>query len=158
MEEINMSYQEKKSLTNIISSVVITIIYAIIMYQRYSNGAFDTTNVMKLWAIIILIFIPISIVAKIIIEIMFRITDNVVSTVKGEEVDEGDIVDERDRLIGLKATQISMAVFVIGFMLALISQVMNMSNHTFFIILVVFGLLSELASETMTILYYRKGV
>ncbi|MBI9106406.1 MAG: hypothetical protein JEZ04_06625 [Spirochaetales bacterium] len=153
-----MSYQESKSLTNIFSTIIITGIYALIVYRRYLNGTVDTTDVFKFWAITILIFIPVSIVVRIIIMIFFSIGTSVVQTVKGEEAGVMEIVDERDKLIELKATRISLITFSFGFIIALITQAANMNDHLFFITLIVFGVITEIVSELSTIIYYRKGV
>ena len=153
-----MSYQESRSLTNIISTILITGIYSLVVYQRYLNGVADTTDVFRFWALTILIFIPISIVARIIIMIIFSIINAAIQTAKGEEADELEITDERDKLIELKATKISLIVFSIGFILALVTQITSMSHHMFFIVLIIFGVISEIVSETMTIIYYRKGI
>lgn len=153
-----MSYQENRSLTNILSSIIITGVYALVVYQRYLNGSVDTTDVFRFWAITILIFIPISVVARIIILIIFSVINATVQTVKGEEVDVEDFYDERDKLIELKATQISLIIFSLGFILSLITQLTDMSNHMFFITLIIFGVISEVASEVVKIIYYRKGV
>ena len=153
-----MSYQESKSVTNILATIVVTGIYSLIVYQRYLNGTVDTSDVFKFWAITILIFIPISIVARIIILIIFSIFTSVVQTAKGEEVENLEFVDERDKLIELKVTKISMIVFSLGFILALVTQLGNMSNHVFFITLVVVGVITEIVSELGSIYYYRKGL
>ena len=153
-----MSYQESKSLTNILSTIIVTGVYALIVYQRYLNGAVDTTDVFRFWAITILIFIPISVVARIVIMIIFTIINTVVQTAKGEEADNVDFVDERDKLIELKTMRISLMIFALGFILALVTQVTNMSNHMFFITIIIFGVISDIASEVITIFYYRKGV
>ncbi|XMB73047.1 hypothetical protein RJI07_03825 [Mycoplasmatota bacterium WC30] len=154
-----MSYNEKKSLTNIISSVLITTIYAFIIYQKYLNGVLDDSNIFKFWAIIILIFIPISIVARIIIMIIFHILESVVRAAQGEDIeDEMDITDERDKLIQMKSTAISTYIFCIGFILALVTQLFDISNHVFFIVLIGFGLITDVVSELLIIRYYRKGV
>lgn len=153
-----MSYQEKRSLTNIVSSVVITGVYAIVMYQRYLNGAFDTSNVMSFWAMLILIFIPISVIARIIIMILFHISEAVVKTAKGEELDIDEVTDERDKMISLRANNISMMIFVVGFIVALATQLFDVSNHVFFILIITFGLITDIVSETFTILYYRRGI
>jgi hypothetical protein len=152
-----MSYQESKSLTNMLSSILITGIYALIVYQRYLNGMVEITNVFKFWAIIILIFIPVTIIARIVIMIIFTIIHTAVQTARGEEVDNIDFVDERDKLIELKATKISLIIFTLGFILALVTQVINMSDHLFFITLAIFMVITEIASELLTIIYYRKG-
>ncbi len=153
-----MSYQESKSLTNIFSSIIITGIYTLIVYQRYLNGNVDTTDIFRFWAIVILIFIPISIVARIIIMIIFSIGTAIVQTAQGEEAEVMDVIDERDKLIELKATKISLIIFSLGFILALVTQVINMNNHVFFITLIGAGVITEIVSELFTIIYYRKGV
>ncbi len=153
-----MSYNEKKSITNIISSVLITGIYAIIMYQRFLNGGLSDSNIFKFWAIIILIFIPISIVARIIIMIIFHILESIVQAAKGNDIeDEMDITDERDKLIQMKASTISMYIFALGFILALTTQLFNVSNHVFFIVLAGSGFISDVVSESLMIRYYKRG-
>lgn len=153
-----MTYNEKKTITNIISSILITSIYAIIIYNKYLNGVIDDSNIFKFWAIIILIFIPISIIARIIIMIIFHIIEAVYQKTQGEDLeDEMDIVDERDKIIQMKANTISVYVFSIGFIIALITQLFNVSNHLFFIILFSFGFISDLVSEILMFKYYRKG-
>lgn len=155
---INMTLQESRSLGNIFSTIFITGIYALVIYQRYLDGAVDTSDVFRFWAIIILIFIPVSIVARIIIMIIFSIVNAVVQTAKGEEVDDEMIVDERDKMIELKTMKISLIIFSLGFILALVTQLTDISNHVFFITLIVSGVIAEIASEIITIIYYRKGV
>lgn len=153
-----MSYQESKSLTNILSTIIITGIYAMVVYQRVLEGIANTSDVFRFWALTILIFIPISIVARIIIMIIFSIINAVVQTAKGESVEDVEIVDERDKLIELKAMRVSLFVFAIGFILALVTQVTQLSDHMFFITIMSFGVISEIATDTTTIMYYRKGV
>ena len=154
-----MTYNEKKSLTNIISSVLITSVYSIITYQKYLNGGLDDSNIFRFWAIIILIFIPISIVARIIIMIIFHILEAIVQTAQGNDIeDEMDIVDERDKLIQMKASAISMYIFSFGFVLALVTQLFNVSNHLFFFVLIGAGLITDIVSESIMIRYYRRGI
>lgn len=153
-----MTYQESKSLTNIFSTIIITGVYAFIVYQRYLNGSVDTTDVFEFWAAAILIFIPVSVVARIFIMVIFSVVNEAVLTAKGEDTSDNDIIDERDKLIELKTTKISLIVFSLGFILALITQVTDMSNHMFFVTLIISGVLAEIVSEVLTVIYYRKGV
>lgn len=153
-----MTFNEKKSLTNIFSSIIITTIYAIIIYQKYLNGVLDDSNIFRFWAIIIMIFIPISIIARIIILIVFHILESVVQAVKGKDLeDEIDIVDERDKLIQMKASSFSMYIFVLGFVIALTTQLFEVSNHIFFIVLIITGFITDIVSESIIIRYYRRG-
>lgn len=154
-----MSYNEKKSVTNIISSLLITIIYAIVVYQKYLNGALDASDIFRFWAIVILVFIPISIVARIIIMIVFHIFEAVLQAAKGKDIeDEMDIVDERDKLIQMKTSATSMYIFAFGFIIALVTQLFEVSHHIFFIVLIIAGLITDIVSESLMIRYYRRGV
>ena len=154
-----MTYNEKKSLTNILSSVLITAIYAIIIYQKYVNGGLDVSDIFKFWALTILIFIPISIIARIIIMIIFHILESIIQAAQRKDIeDEMDIVDERDKLIRMKASAISMYIFTLGFIIALATQLFDVSNHVFFIVLIIAGLITDIVSESLMIRYYRRGV
>ena len=154
-----MSYQEKKSLTNIISSVVITTVYAVIIYQKYLDGVLDDSNIFRFWAIVILIFIPISIIARIIILIIYHILEAIVQTSKGKDIDDviDDVVDEREKLIQMKSNSISMYIFSLGCILALATQLFDVSNHLFFIVIITSGLIMDVVSESLMIRYYRRG-
>lgn len=154
-----MSYQEKKSVTNIISSLLITTVYGVIMYQRYLNGSIEDSNIFRFWAIIILVFIPISIVARIIIMIIFHILESVVQAAQGKEVEDSmSAIDERDKLVSMKSNSIAMYIFSLGFMVALVTQMFDVSNHVFFIVIIIFGLITDVTSESLMIRFYRRGV
>jgi hypothetical protein len=113
----------------------------------------DTTETLRFWAAAILILIPVSIVAKIIIAIIF----NIIYRITTKEV-EPSFSDELDKLIDLKATRNSHYVFTLGFLLAMGSLVLDMTPTTMFIILIFSGFLSEMASVFTTLYHYRKGV
>ena len=68
-----MTYQEKQNIVNIFSGLLITPIYAIMVYQRHLQGIFDLTEDYRKWGIVFLIFIGISIVVRIVIQIIFHI-------------------------------------------------------------------------------------
>lgn len=154
-----MTYNEKKSVTNIFSSLFITVAYVIVIYQKYLNGLLDDSNIFRFWAIIILIFIPISIIARIIIMIIFHILESIVQASQGKSIDdEIDIVDERDKFIQMKAYATTMYIFIVGFILALVTQLFDISNHVFFIVLIIAGLITDLVSELLIIRSYKRGV
>ena len=77
-----MSAQEKRSLLNLVFSILFTVVYGIIVYIKYNNGDFDTSNEMRLWSVIILIFIPISIAARIVATIMFSIINSIANEIE----------------------------------------------------------------------------
>lgn len=148
-----MSYQEKKSIVNIFSSLLITGLYALIIYQRHMDGRFDLTDDYQKWGILFLIFIGISVVARIIIYIIFHIINAIATREQDVPVE-----DERDKLIQLKSTRNSYLVFTIGFVLGITSLAFGMPVYTIFLVFLVSGLLSEIFENSSQIYYYRKGV
>jgi hypothetical protein len=148
-----MSYQEKQNIVNIFTGVLLTVIYALLVYKRHQQGQFDLTEDFHTWGIVFLIFIGISVVVRIIIQIIFHII-NAIAT-REEKV---PVEDERDQLIKLKATRNSYYAFTSGFVLSVIGLALGMPVHWIFIAFVVSGLIAEILDNGSQIYYYRKGV
>ncbi len=148
-----MSFQEKRSIVNIVSTILITAVYSAYMVQRFPQGNAYSPDVFHFWGAFFLILIPVTIVARIIIYIGFYI----VNTIATRE-EEPSITDERDQVIELKATRYSLYVFGVGFLLAMGSLVMEMPPSAMFIILICSGLVSEMVSEISQFYFYRSGV
>ena len=148
-----MSYQEKQNIVNIFSGLLVTTIYALMVYQRHQQGRFDLTDDFQTWGRIFLVFIGISIVVRIIIQIIFHIL-NAIAT-REEDV---PVEDERDQLIKLKATRNSYYAFTSGFVLSVLGLALGMPVHWIFIAFVAFGLIAEILDNGSQIYYYRKGI
>lgn len=148
-----MSYQEKKNIVSLISTLLIFGFYCLYVYQKYQEGSIDSTDTYRFWGTVILILIPVSIAAKIIITIVF----NIIYRITTKEV-EPSFADELDKLIELKATKNSHYVFTLGFLLAMGSLVMDMPHSAMFIILILSGFVSELVGTVTQLYLYRKGV
>ena len=148
-----MSYQEKQSVVNIFSGIAIAVIYALIVYQRHLEGRFDLTQDFEKWGVIFLIFMGVSIVARIIIYIIFHIF-NAIAT----REDDIPVEDERDKIIKLKSTRNAYVTFSVGMMLSFLGLAIGMPVYYLFVAFVGAGLLSEIIENTSQIIYYRKGV
>jgi len=147
-----MSYQEKRAIMSLISTILITALYSVYMAQRYPEGSSYSAEVFRFWGAFFLILIPVSIVAKIIIYILFSI----INAITTREV-EPSFSDERDKLIDLKATRNSFYAFIFGFLLAMVSLVMDMPPAAMFIILICSGLVSEIVGDISQFIFYRRG-
>jgi hypothetical protein len=147
-----MSYQEKKNIVSLISTLLIFGIYCWYVFQMYQEGRIDSTS-FRFWGAVILILIPVSIVAKIIISIVFNIINRITTNEK-----EPSFSDELDKIIGLRATRNSHYVFVIGFLLAMGSLVIDMSPSVMFITLIFSGFMSEMVGGITQLYLYRRGV
>lgn len=148
-----MSYEEKENIVNIISTLLITTIYSWIIYQKHMAGQFDLTSDYSKWGIIFLIFIGVSIVARILIYIIFY----AINTIATRE-EEKEVADERIKLIRLKSTRNSYHVFSAAIVLAIISLAIGMPVYGIFIAFVGSCVLSEIVDNCSQIYYNRKGV
>jgi hypothetical protein len=148
-----MSYQEKKNYVSLIGTLLVFGFYCLYVFQKYPAGSLDSNDTFSFWGAFILILIPVSIAAKIIITIVF----NIIYRITTNEV-EPSFSDELDKLIELKATKISHYVFTLGFLLAMGSLVMDMPHSAMFIILILSGFVSEMVGVITQLYLYRKGV
>jgi len=129
------------------------------MYQKYLNGSLDDSNIFKFWAIIILVYLPLMVLTKIIMLVVFHIIEAIVLKAKGRNImDEVDITDERDKFIQMKSYNKTIYVFMVGFIIALFTQLFDISHHIFFFVLVVTGIVADVFSEILIIRSYRRGV
>jgi Predicted membrane protein (DUF2178) len=148
-----VSYQERRAIVNLISTILITALYSAYMVQRYPAGSAYSPEVFRFWGAYFLILIPVTIVAKIAIYIVFSI----INTVTMNEA-EPSITDERDQLIELKATRNSLYVFTFGVLLAMGALVIELPPATMFIVLIGSGVMSEMVGDISQFNFYRSGV
>ena len=148
-----MTYQEKQNIVNIFSGLLITAIYALIVFQRQQQGIFDLTEDFSKWGVIFLIYIGVSVAARIIILIVFHIINAIATREK-----EIPVEDERDKLVKLKAIRNSHYAFSGGFVVSVMGLAVGMPVHYIFIAFVGFGLISEIIDNSSQIYYYRKGI
>ncbi len=148
-----MTYQEKQNIVNICSGLLITAIYGLLIYQRHQQGKVNLTEDFRAWGVIFLIFIGVSIVARIIIYIIFHII-NAIAT-KEEEL---PITDERDKLIKLKSTRNSHRAYTLSLMFVFVFLAIGMPIYGVFIFFIVSGLISEIIDNSSQIYYHRKGI
>ncbi|MBP1996537.1 hypothetical protein [Paenibacillus eucommiae] len=148
-----MSYQENKNIVSLVGTLLVFVFYCLYVFDRYPQATLASTDAFSFWASVILILIPVSIVAKIIISIIFNIIYRISTNEK-----EPSFADELDKIIGLKSTRNSHYVFIIGFLLAMVSLVMEMPPYMMFIILIFSGLLSEVVGVITQIYLYRRGI
>lgn len=148
-----MTYQEKKSIVSLISAIVIFVSYCAYMYPRYPGGGLESTETLRYWGSFVLVLTLVSIIAHILISIIFNIVFRITT---GEK--EPAFADELDKLIELKAHRNSFFVFVIGFLLAMGSLVIDEPSQLMFIILIVSGFLSDVTGSVTKLYHYQRGV
>lgn len=165
-----MSYQEKRTVTSIVTGVLVLVAYCIYVFSRYHTGAIAPDD-LKFWAYTILIFIGIGIAASIVIQIVFHILLAISIAVKkkmqDEECEDKEIEkkiqvemveDEMDKLIKLKSMRIGFILAGIGFIAALVFLVLNYSAAVMLNILFISFCAGSLSEGFAQLYYYRRGL
>ncbi|RDU38058.1 hypothetical protein DRW41_00330 [Neobacillus piezotolerans] len=148
-----MTYQEKKSIVSLISTIFIFAAYCLYMYPRHPSGGLGSTETFQYWGSFVLILTLFSVFAQIIISIIFTILFRITTREKVPSFE-----DELDKLIGLKAFRNSFFVFVSGFLFAMGSLVFFQPSEMMFIILIASGFLADIMGSITRLYHYRKGV
>jgi hypothetical protein len=148
-----MTYQEKKSIVSLISTILIFGSYCLYMYPQYPEGGLEAAETFHYWGSFVLILMSVSIVAHIIVSIIFNIVFRITTREK-----EPTFADELDKLIDLKANRISFFVFIVGFLLAMGSLVINQPSQVMFMILIGSGFISDVTGSVTKLYHYRRGV
>ncbi|OEK00395.1 hypothetical protein BFP97_02200 [Roseivirga sp. 4D4] len=146
-----MSYQEKRSLVNLISAVAVPGIYFWIIFQDAPQVGLTTDELLKFWGTTMITYIPIAIVARIVIHILFGISNTIITKEKMDKM------DERDRIIELKSKNIGQAIFAIGLVGAMATQAMDYSANALFVTILVGGVISEIFENSLQLMFYRRG-
>lgn len=148
-----MTYQEKKSILSLFSSILIFAVYGLYRSMQYPGGAADSKELLHYWGSFVLVLTLVSIAANIVISIIFNIVFRITT---GEK--EPSFADEMDKRIDLLAFRNSFLVFVIGFILAMGSLVIDRPLEVMFIILIASGFLSDVTGSLSRMYHYRRGV
>ncbi|MFD0698993.1 hypothetical protein ACFQZT_33500 [Paenibacillus sp. GCM10027628] len=148
-----MSYQEKKNIVSLISAIVVFGTYCWNVYLRYNETNMEGAELFHFWGAAFLILIPVTMVARMIIEIIFIIINRIATKEKAPS-----FADELDKIIELKAIRISYFVFIFGFLIAMGSLVLHATPSSMFIILFLSGFIADVAGIIWRLYLYRKGV
>ena len=113
----------------------------------------STEELLRFWSKAMLIVIPVMIVSKIVVHIVFGVTNTVITKEK-----QAVFEDERDKLIALLSTRNAFVIFGLGFVLSLIMLATGSSINVMFIILIIAGILSELFDNLSQLYFHKNGV
>lgn len=148
-----MSYQERRAIVSLLTTMLSSGVYLYYVWQRYQNGQFEQTAEFAFWAWSIVLFVPFQVVIKVIMEVVF-IVIHIVATKK----EEPTIQDEFDRLIDLKAVRNFSNMFMLGFFLSLGTLILNMPPYSLFLGFLLSMMLAGVILDVSQIYFYRNGV
>ncbi len=165
-----MSYQEKKSVVSILSNLLVLVAYCISAFKRFQSGLLPADD-LRAWAIMMLIFIGITILVNIVIQVIFHVGVSVSVAVKKkiqnmdtneEEIERSIgaelIEDEMDKMIRLKSSQAGPIVTGVGFLLGLISLVLSFPPAVMLNLGFIGTFAGPVVEGVVQLVYYRKGM
>jgi hypothetical protein len=150
-----MSYQQRSTIISFISSLIVTVPYVIYLATQYQNNTFTGMAELKFWAQSILFLIPV----RILVEILMQILSAIAAAIAANDPKAGEdtLVDERDKLIDLKAQRNAGYAFILGFILSMVAVMFSETATPMFVILFAAGFGSEIVSTVSQLYYYQKG-
>ncbi len=149
-----MSFQEKNITVSLVNFTLILGFYLIRVFQMIQGGSFNSTNVFRLWGIVIILGIVVTILGTILTHIVSAIIHAIKTR---QEPDIIDIQDERDTSIDLRGTKITYIAFSIGVFLSMLTFALGQPPLVMFSLLVFFGLLAQIIGDISRLYLYRRG-
>jgi len=148
-----MSFQEKKSLVYMVSTLMLSAIYAYYSFVIYPDRSLSLDTDFKFYGLTILLLVPAMILINIINHIIFYIINKIQT---GQE--EMDVADELDKSINFRADRNAYATFMVCFLLSMVPLLLEWPVYLMFNILVLGVMAASLVWSSSNIYFYRKGL
>lgn len=153
-KRINMSFQEKNITVSLVNFSLILIFYLIRVFQMVQGGNFNSTNVFRLWGIVIVLAVFVTIFAT----ILTHIVSSIIQAIRtNEKPDVENIQDERDKLIDLRGTKVTYFVSSIGVFLSMLTFALGQPPLVMFTLLIFFGVVAQIIGDMSRLYLYRRG-
>jgi hypothetical protein len=150
-----MSFQEKNITVSLVNFTLILGFYLIRVFQMIQGGSFNPTNVFRLWGIVIVLAVVVTIFATILTHIVSAIIEAIRTGQEDPKIE--DFEDERDKLIDLRGTKITYFVSSIGVLLAMLTFVFGQPPLVMFTLLIFFGVVAQIIGDISRLYLYRRG-
>ena len=150
-----MSFQQKNIAVSLANFSLILTIFIIRVFQMIQERSFNSTNVFRLWGIVIALAVLVTIFATILTHIVSAIIQAIKTGDENPKIE--DIEDERDKLIDLRGTNVTYLVSSIGALLSMLTFVFGQPPLVLFTLLIFFGVLAQVTGDIFRLYLYRRG-
>lgn len=149
-----MSFQQKNITVTLVNFSLILGFFLIRIGHMIQTERFNATNLFRLFGIIIVLAVIVTITATILTHIVSAIIQAI--KIKGEPYIE-DIADERDKFIDLRGTKVTYTVSSLGGFFAMLTYVLGQSPLVMFSLLIFSGVLAQIVGDIFRLYLYRRG-
>lgn len=150
-----MSFQEKNIAVSLVNFSLILGFYLIRIFQFVQSESFNSANVFRLWGIIIVLAVIVTIILTILTHIGSAIFEVIKTGDENPKIE--DIEDERDKLINLRGTKVTYTVSSLGSFVAMLTFVFGQPPLVMFTLIIFFGLLGQIIGDISRLVLYRRG-
>jgi hypothetical protein len=150
-----MSFKQKNITVTFVNFSLILVFFLFRVFQMVQNDSFTSENVFRLWGIIIILAVVVSIGATILTIIVSAVIDAIRTGKEEPEIDA--LEDERDKLIDLRGTKITNLVSSIGSLIAMLTFVLGQPPLVMFTLLIFFGILAQVVGDISRLVLYQRG-
>jgi hypothetical protein len=119
------------------------------------DGSFIPANVFRLWGIIIVLAVVVTIFATILTHIVSTIIQAIKTGEENPKVE--DFEDERDQLIDLRGTKITYFFHSIGVLVSMLTFVLGQPPLVMFTLLILSGVVAQIIGDISRLYLYRRG-
>lgn len=147
-----MSYQEKRSIVYLISTLLIYTLYVVYVIARAPLMSDGSPQALRFWAGAILLLVPVEIIGTVVLHVIFSVINTVATKEK-----EPAVTDERDQLVELKAMRNGFYLFMLAFIGAIAVLVLGQPPAVMFNLFVVGLFTSQLVGYATQFYLYRRG-
>lgn len=148
-----MTYQEKKSIAFLSSTLLVVIVYCLYVFVFNADRSMGPETDFRFYGITILLIIPSMIVSSIIIHIIVGILHKVTTNEDGEMFE-----DEFDKAIELRANRNAYNTFMLIFLVSMASLALEYPPFVMLNILVDGMFAASLVWSISKLYFYRKGL
>ncbi len=150
-----MSFQQKNITVSLVNFSLILGFFLLRVFHMVLSGSFNSTNVFRLWGIVIVLAVVVTIFATILTHILSAIVQAIKTGEKDPKIE--DFADERDQSIDLRGTKITYLISSIGAFLAMLTFVLGQPPLVMFTLLIFFGVLAQVTGDVSRLVLYRRG-
>ena len=148
-----MTTEEKRPLVSIATTLLSFAIYFVLAKERYPFEL-SSYEQAQFVAKAVLIFVPFSIIAKIVLFILYAIINAVIT---GEK-EQGFMKDEFGKLVEWRSSLNSSYIFYLGFFIAMIALVRGSDLPQILLILIFSLITGSIVQDISQFYYLRKGI
>jgi hypothetical protein len=150
-----MSFKQKNITVTLVNFSLILVFYLIRVVQLLQTENFNEASVFRLWGVIIVLAVVVTIAATVLTHIVSAVIEAVRTDDKHPKIE--DFEDERDQLIDLKGTKLTYTFASLGTFLAMLTFVFGQPPLVMFTLLIFFGVLAQIVGDARRLLLYQRG-